>query len=397
MNLRLRLALAFAAVALVTAGLIVAATPTIVGRGFARMAADASGTTSTPGMGQGMGQGQGAGPGPMAGVHAAQIEQETTLTIVALALVAAAGASLLGVLLASRIVRPLEALEVVAAAVAHGDLERRSGIADRRDEIGSLGRSFDAMTDDLAGAEEARRRFFADAAHELKTPLSVIDATTSALIDGVYEHDDRHLQTIREQSRLLGRIVDDLRTVSLAETSGLPLHRTPIALDSFIRSSVDEFAARARVAGVRLVVASTTHVSVRADPDRLRQAISALLDNAIRLTPAGGEVSVGSAVGPDGMVRVSVRDTGPGIAPEDLPHLFDRFYQADAARDRTSGTSGLGLAVMRALILAHGGRVGVENAETGGARFWFELPIDADGSRRAPAVVHPPVAREVLP
>ena len=402
MTMRGRLALAFAAVALVTAGLVILATPTVVGRGIARMVAEAAGVPAEVGAGQGagpgagQGMGQGAGPGPMAGMHAGQIEQETILTLAAVALIAAAGASVLGVLLARHITRPLESLETAAAAVSHGDLARRSGLAERTDEIGSLGRSFDAMTTDLARAEVARRRFFADAAHELKTPLSVIDATTAALIDGVYDHDERHLRTIRDQSHLLGRIVDDLRTVSLAESAGLPLRREPVALDGLLRSVVDDHASRAAAAGVALHAGTFPAVVVQADRDRLRQVLAALLDNALRHTPAGGEIVIEASVDA-GVVRVGVRDTGPGIAPDDLPHLFERFYQADPARDRTTGTSGLGLAVVRALVLAHGGHVGVENVGAAGARFWFDLPIDAEGPRRAPAVVPSPVAHEVLP
>ena len=414
MRLRSRLAIAFALVALVTAGLIVLATPTIVGRGFARLEADAvdtgSGIGTGPGMGagqgagrgagQGMGQGAGNGPGPMAGLHAQQVQEETTLTLVALALVAAAGASLLGVFLAGRIVRPLDTLESAAAAVAHGDLTRRSGLGDRADELGSLGRSFDAMTDELAAAEDARRRFFADAAHELKTPLSVIDATTSALLDGVYEREDRHLLTIRDQSHLLGRIVDDLRTVSLAETQALPLRLEPVALDGLIRASVGEMTIRAESAGVRLRADDLPAIVVTADRDRLRQVLAALLDNALRHTPSGGEIFVRAAVAGDaghaGAVRVDVADTGPGVDPADLPHLFDRFYQADPARDRTTGTSGLGLAVVRALVLAHGGRVGAENTPGGGARFWFELPAAGPDTTTPETAVHPrPIGSEV--
>ena len=125
--------------------------------------------------------------------------------------------------IARRVAKPLERLEAAAAAVAQGDLAARSGLADRGDEIGSLGRSFDAMAADLERGEASRRRFFQDAAHEMKTPLAVIEATAAAVMDGVYDHDDRHLVTIREQARLLGRVVDDLRTISLADAGALPL------------------------------------------------------------------------------------------------------------------------------------------------------------------------------
>ena len=208
MSLRVRLAVTFAFVALITAGAVALVTPSIVGRGFALIEAGDDGG-STPRGGQ--------GPGPMAGRRAQEVQRETTITLIVAALVSAMGASVVGFLIAGRLTEPLERLGVAAAAVAQGDLERRSGLADRGDEIGSLGRSFDAMADSLEQAAASRQRFFQDVVHELKTPLTVIETTTTAVLDGVYAHEDRHLQTIRDQSRLLTRTVDDLRTISRAE------------------------------------------------------------------------------------------------------------------------------------------------------------------------------------
>ncbi len=306
------------------------------------------------------------------GIHAQQIQQETTVILIVIAIGAAAGASLVGILLAQRIASPLSRLEGAAAAVARGDLDRRSGLSARTDEIGSLGRSFDAMASELEQARSARRRLFQDVVHELKTPLAVIDATTIAVLDGVYGHEDRHLETIRDQSRLLARIVDDLRTIGLAETGDLPLRHEPIAVSELVGGVERAFAARAGEAGLTLDADASDDLVVEGDVDRLTQVLGALLDNAIRHTPRGGGVVIEShAAGP--RVRIGVRDTGPGIAPEDLPHLFDRFYQADPARDRSTGTSGLGLAIVRALVEAHGGTAGAENVAGGGARFWIEL------------------------
>jgi two-component system, OmpR family, sensor histidine kinase BaeS len=362
MSLRLRLVTAFALVALGTAALVSLAAPGIVGRGFAQMQA-------SPGGGQG-----GHGMGPMAGMHARQVQQETTLTIVAVALGAAAVASLLGVVLASTVARPLRRLETAAVDLAGGNLERRSGLADRTDEFGALGRSFDTMAGELERTEEMRRRFFQDAVHELKTPLAVIDATTSAVLDGVYRHEDRHLETIRDQSRLLARIVDDLRTISLAEAGVLPLHPEPVAVTGLLHDMTASFSARVDGAGIRLVTAApATDLTVLADPDRLRQVLGALLDNAIRHTPSGGEIVLEAERRGTG-TRIAVRDAGPGVRPEDAPHLFDRFYQADPARDRSTGTSGLGLAIVKAIVDAHGGAAGVDPVPGSGARFWIDLP-----------------------
>ena len=368
MTLRVRLAITFAFVALITAGAVALVTPTIVGRGFAMIEADDAGG-STPRGGQ--------GPGPMAGRRAQQVQQETTITLMAAALISAVGASLVGFLIAGRLTEPLGRLGTAAAAVAHGDLRRRSGLAGRTDEIGSLGRSFDAMADSLEQAEASRRRFFQDAVHELKTPLAVIDATTTAVLDGVYSHEDRHLQTIRDQSRLLTRIVDDLRTISLAEAGALPLRLEMIPVDQLVAEAAQAFAARADASAIRLDHDIQPDLVVRGDRDRLRQVLGALLDNAVRHTAPGGRVAIeGRSAG--GTVVVGVRDAGPGIADADLAHLFERFYQADPARDRSTGTSGLGLAIVKAIIDAHGGSVGVASPADGGALFWFSL---GDASR----------------
>jgi len=373
-GLAVRLAIALATVAIATATAVAVAAPPIVGRGFAMMQA---GEAASPGAGVGPGRGLGLGTAGGSG-YLAQAQQDATTTIVLVAVVAALAASLLGVAIAWWITRPLVHLERAAAAVAGGDLTARSGVAGRGDELGSLGRSFDAMAADLERSEAARRRFFADAAHEMKTPLSVIEATSAAVLDRVYPHDDRHLETIRDQARLLARVVDDLRTVSLAEAGALPLALADVAPGDLVGSAVRAFAARADARGITLdgELAVGPAVAVRVDRDRIGQALGALLDNALRYTPTGGRIVVlaePSPAGP-GFVRVSVLDGGPGIPAEDLPHVFDRFYQADASRDRGTGTSGLGLAIVKAVVHAHGGRVGAANRDGPGAAVWLELP-----------------------
>jgi two-component system, OmpR family, sensor histidine kinase BaeS len=380
-SLGARLAVAFAAVAIGTAVAVAVATPPIVGRGFAAMqAAQASGAPSTGnGLGPGHGMGPGAGLGGGPGIFLAQAQQETTTTIIVVAVLAAAIASLLGVLMARRIAKPLQQLEGTATAVAHGDLAARSGLSGRADELGSLGRSFDAMAADLERNDASRRRFFQDAAHEMKTPLAVIEATAAAVMDGVYEHDDRHLATIRSQARLLGRVIDDLRTISLAEAGALPLRLESVSLADVLPSIGSAFAARADASGVSL---STAHAEVvplvvTADRERLGQAIAALVDNAIRFAPSGGHVLIRGMFSPRSasLARVEVLDDGPGVPADDMAHVFDRFYQADPSRDRGSGTSGLGLAITRAIVEAHEGSTGVENPAEGGARFWIDMPL----------------------
>lgn len=300
---------------------------------------------------------------------ASDVAAETILKVILIAVGATFVASLLGLFVADRLVRPLRKLQDAAA----GDLDARSGLADRTDEIGELARSFDAMAGALQASEVGRRRFLQDAVHELRTPLTVIEATASAVIDGVYAPEPRHLETIRAQGRLLARVVDDLRTISLAESHALELRPEPIDAGAALRDAASGFGARAERDGIHVTLDAPETLVAEADPERLRQMLGALVDNAIRHTPAGGSITL-AGTATNGVVRFDVRDSGPGVAAEDLPHVFERFYQADPSRDRARGSSGLGLAIVKALAEAHGGSVGVENAPQGGADFWIVIP-----------------------
>jgi signal transduction histidine kinase len=413
-SLRWRIALGFALVALATAAVIALATPPIVIQGFSdidtdndggRPAATSAINTGTPGTYGTSGTSGTSGtdesetdsggspvtrrttapptaaptenptatqaavaaatevnaseapsrPPAAAATTTGQAQQTTIIRLILAALGAAAVASLFGLLAAGRLVRPLTRLEQAAADVARGDLGRRSGLADRSDEFGQLGRTFDSMASQLQSADQNRRRFLQDAAHELKTPLAVIDATSSAIMDGVYTPERRHLETIRDQSRILARIVDDLRTISLAEGGHLPLERRPVDARGMLDSVAAGFEARAASASIRLAVEGPRGLIVEADPDRLRQVVGALVDNALRHTPENGSVTIsarpvqspGVAVAARvgtarQLVRLSVEDTGEGIPEEALPRVFERFYQADPSRTRGTGMSGLG-------------------------------------------------------
>jgi two-component system, OmpR family, sensor histidine kinase BaeS len=378
MTLRRRLVLAFAAVAIGTAAAIALATPLVITRGFDQLGFGPGQPTTEPGAGNGRGPGGGQGGGLGPGAGGQRIEEIRGQMIVAIVLVAAGAAiaaSLVGAWAAGRLTRPIRELEDAAAAVAGGDLARRSGLAARADELGDLGRSFDGMADSLERGAAERRRFVQDAVHELRTPLTVIEATTSAVLDGVYDHDDAHLRTVRDQARLLARLVDDLRTISLAEEGRLELRREPVDLGAVVVETSRAFEARAIAAGQALRVEATPGgPPVFADVDRVRQVVAALLDNALRHAPPGGSVVAAVVDGTAGR-RVEVRDSGPGIADEDLARVFDRLYQGDPSRDRRTGSAGLGLSIVRALVEAHGGRVGAGRAAEGGALVWFELPV----------------------
>ena len=366
MSLRWRLALIFALVAFGTAGVIALVAPVIVDYGFGQLA------TETGARGQG--QGQGLGPGPREGRGPGRAQRETTGAIITLGFAAAAGASVLGFLVAGRLVSPLARLRDAASELAAGDLERRSDVAARSDEIGDLGRSFDTMAESLERSDAIRRRLFQDAAHELKTPLTVIDATTTAILDGVYEHDDRHLLTIRSQSQLLSRIVDDLRTVSLAEAGRLPLE--PVRLDAaeVIRETALGFGSAAELADIRLTSeVADAPLWVVVDRQRLSQMLGALVDNAIGHTPRGGHIAIEGHAVVD-RVELAVRDDGPGIPVQDVPNVFERFYRVDPDGKRDASGSGLGLSIVHALAAAQGGTATVENVSPHGARFVLRLP-----------------------
>ncbi|MGZ6314736.1 MAG: HAMP domain-containing sensor histidine kinase [Candidatus Limnocylindrales bacterium] len=394
MSLRWRIALGFALVALATAAVIALATPPIVTQGFNDVDVDSdSGAVATSAAAQPTVSGDDSGDGGATATQAAvppsstgatpgQAQEATILRLLLAAAGAAVVASLLGLLAAGRLVRPLTRLEQAAVAVAQGNLGERSGLAERHDEFGQLGRTFDSMAGQLQLADETRRNFLQDAAHELKTPLAVIDATSSAILDGVYTPERRHIETIRDQSRILARIVNDLRTISLAEGGNLPLNKRPQDVKHVLESVAAGFEARAAADEVKLSVEASGGISVDADPDRLRQMLGALVDNALRHTPAGGAVRLVASASmtpvrtgsPRPVVRLAIEDTGPGIPEDALPRIFERFFQADPSRSRGTGTSGLGLSIVRALAEAHGARVGAENRAEGGARLWIELP-----------------------
>jgi two-component system sensor histidine kinase BaeS len=375
MSLRLRIALGFAAVALATAAVIAVTAPPIISRGFAQLQSDSAGQTPAA-AGRGPGQGQGNGPGSQAGAHAAQVQADTAETIILVALGSALAASLIGFLAAGFMARPLTRLARASRGVAAGDLGRRSGLADRTDEFGEVGRSFDEMAAELQRSDQQRRRFVQDVVHELRTPLTVIEGTAGAVEEGIFDPEPRHMRTIREQTLLLSRIVDDLRTIGLAEAGQLSLERELVDVGEVADSTMAAFEAKANAADIDLSSEVEPGCAVNADAGRLRQILAALTDNAVRHTPRDGRVRL-AARRAGRMVRIAVDDSGAGIAAEDLPRVFDRFYQADPSRDRRTGTSGLGLSIVRALAEAHGGRVGADNRPAGGATVWVELPAAA--------------------
>ncbi len=271
--------------------------------------------------------------------------------------------------------RPLRQILNAIDSVAEGDLAVRVP-SDDSPQFGELIKRFNKMVGELERAEQQRRNLTADIAHELRTPLHIIQGNLEGLLDGVYLPTPEHLNATLDETKLLTRLVNDLQTLSLAETGQLPLHPTRFPLADLLQDLTTSFAARAAAGGVEL----TTRLSdpdqhLTADYDRLNQVISNLIANALRHTPPGGVISIeaGAGTSPGRSARIQVKDTGAGIAPEALPFIFDRFWRGDRSRSERTH-SGLGLAIAKQLILAHGGTIDVHSTVGAGTTFSLELP-----------------------
>ena len=286
----------------------------------------------------------------------------------------AAAALVLAVILARQITGPVRRLAAATTDIAGGKLDSRIENTGS-DELGQLGQSFNSMAATLQRQEEERRSMLADIAHELRTPLSVLRGNLEAMLDGLLEPRHEQLSVLHEQSVALSRLIDDLRTLSLAAEGHLELHRQPTDVAELARRVVGEMEAGAKEREIALSVEAPEGLPRPAlDSDRIGQVLRNLIDNALRYTPASGRVRVTVRPQAEG-VTVTVSDTGAGIAREDLPHVFDRFYRADGSRTRATGGSGLGLAIVKQLVEAHGGEVRAESDPGRGSVFSFALPL----------------------
>jgi signal transduction histidine kinase len=267
-----------------------------------------------------------------------------------------------------RAAAPMADLVAAAAQVEAGDYSARLAERGPR-EIRAVTRAFNAMNARLEESDEQRRRLLADLSHELRTPLSVIQGNLEGLIDGVYPADAAHLAPILEETHLMERLIEDLRTLALAEAGRLRLRRERTDLAALLRDVAAAFGGQAAAAGAALAVDTTGDLdAVEIDPARIREVMANLLTNALRHTPRGGRVEI-VARGAPAVVSVSVIDDGSGIAPEVLPHVFDRFYRAG-----DSPGSGLGLPIARSLVAAHGGEISATSEAGGGTTMTFTLP-----------------------
>jgi two-component system sensor histidine kinase BaeS len=276
-----------------------------------------------------------------------------------------------------RLIRPLRALTGAAQRMEAGETGAQVRVRGR-DEIARLGTAFNAMSASRERLEETRKAMVSDIAHELRTPLSNIRGWLEATQDGISRLDDELVDSLLEEAVHLQHIVDDLQDLAAADAGQLRLHPEPVDAAELAGHVAAALADRAAAAGVTLTVDATGDCALEADPVRLRQVVGNLVTNAIRHTPAGGRVTIRVSSTVD-EVTLAVADTGTGIAAEDLPHVFDRFWRAEKSRSRQTGGSGLGLAIVRHLVQAHGGTVVAESEVDAGSTFTVRLPAHYNG------------------
>jgi len=322
-------------------------------------------------------QGRASEPGVVH--HAEEAFQSASALSLAGALLAALVASVVvSLFLARRVNNSLVAATDAAHRVATGDHSARVPRVGLGREFDELAEAFNTMATDLAEIETTRTRMLGDLAHEMRTPLATLDGYLEAILDGVHDADEETITLLRDQVTRLSRLGEDIALVTTAEEGGLTMHRQEVAVADLFATAQAEAQARYRERGVRLewmASAAAAQARLDADPDRLAQVLTNLLDNALRHTPAGGRVDL-SADRHGSTVVLRVADDGAGIDAKHLPHLFDRFYRVDTARDRAHGGSGIGLAVVAAIVRAHGGKVTATSPGPGrGATFTVTLPV----------------------
>jgi two-component system sensor histidine kinase BaeS len=285
-------------------------------------------------------------------------------------------AVVLSLILSRSVTGQVQAMSTAAERIAAGQYQERVGIQGM-DELSHLASRFNDMAQKLDEIESMRRNLIADVSHELRTPLTAIQGSMEGLIDGVLPASRGTYEQIHEEAKRLNRLVDDLQELSRVEAHAFELEQQPLDIASLVQSAVKRLGGQAAARGVRLeAIVPSELPQTLGDEGRLLQVISNLTNNALQYTPRGGAVTLSAAV-VGGELRVSVQDTGLGIALEHLPRIFDRFYRIDKSRSRQEGGgSGIGLTVARALIEAHGGRIWAESPGAGkGSTFTFALPL----------------------
>ncbi|MEZ4590573.1 MAG: HAMP domain-containing sensor histidine kinase [Chloroflexota bacterium] len=276
-----------------------------------------------------------------------------------------------------RVANPLAAVMNAADAVAEGDLSVRVPDFGGANEFTRLARSFNNMTEELERADQQRRNLTADVAHELRTPLHIIQGNLEGVLDGVYEPTPDHIEATLDETRLLARLVTDLHTLSLADAGQLSLQMEPVDVADLLADVATSFSGQAEAQGVELGVETAVlppNTQIQGDAGRLDQVLSNLVVNALRHTPKDGRITL-SAKLVDENVQIQVTDTGEGIPEEDLPFVFERFWRGDRARTHSGGAGGgLGLAIVKQMVVAHNGRISVSSTPNQATTFTLTFP-----------------------
>lgn len=290
------------------------------------------------------------------------------------ALTGALIALLLGIFLSRTLTRPIRELTRATHAVSEGDLSQQVTVRSN-DELGELARAFNKMSAELSRSINSRKQMTADIAHELRTPLSLILGHAEAVHDGVLQPTRENFEIIREEAVRLEHLVNDLRTLSLADAGELAIHLQTIEPQRLLQevASLYQYQVQRKNIVLDLDIAAPLS-TIEVDPGRLTQVLTNILDNALRHTPEGGRIIL-SAGERNGLVELAVQDSGPGLKAEEVDHIFDRFYRTDSARQRAyDGGSGLGLAIAKSIVQAHSGRLSAQSEVGGGLRVIITLP-----------------------
>ena len=281
---------------------------------------------------------------------------------------------MLGVFLSRTLTRPIRELTQATHAISEGDLSQRVSVR-TKDELGELAQAFNKMSAELSRSVNTRRQMTADIAHELRTPLSLILGHAEAVHDGVLPPTPENFEIIREEATRLEHLVNDLRTLSLADAGELTISRQVIEPERLIHevAALYQYEMQRKNISLELDVASPLpHIEV--DPGRMTQVLTNILDNATRHTPESGKIML-SAKQVDDQVEFAVQDSGPGVPADRLERIFERFYRTDSSRQRTDGGSGLGLAIAKSIVQAHNGQLSAESEAGKGLKIMIRLPV----------------------
>jgi len=289
------------------------------------------------------------------------------------AIVATALALILGLVLARMVTRPLKALTTAIHAMGDSNLKQQVEVT-AQDEFGEVATAFNQMSEKLSEANELRRQMTADIAHELRNPLVVITGYIESMRDGVLQPTAERLAMLHEEGEHLQHLVDDLWTLTRADAGELPLSRRTVPVAELIERTAIAYCDRAQIQNIALRIAENiTTAQVAVDPERIAQVLGNLVSNALRYTPNSGEIRLDAQANDENIVLI-VQDNGAGIAPADLPYIFERFYRSDPAREQNNGESGLGLAIVKSIVRAHNGEISVASQKGQGTTFTITLP-----------------------